>query len=385
MEEMSELFYQFPYQTEFESKVVSCIKTQQGYAIQLEDTLFYPEGGGQPSDTGTLDQNEVYDVQRVNGTVIHYCKQPLEEGKTIKGKIDWNRRFDFMQQHSGEHIISGLIHKAFGYENVGFHMGDVIQIDIDGPMTQQQAEEIFTKANEVIYQNVPIEITFPSEEELKNLPYRSKKELTGRIRIVSIPNVDICACCGTHVNNTGEIGVITMLSIKKHKKGVRIEMLCGKRAYQYLQAIKKENDEISHLLSAETTKTSQSVNELLNRNQNAINELRQFQFTQVLEQIQAMQTREYTILFTKNLDRKQMVKAANEMIERNLGRIAGICNEEDIGYSYVFMSQREPLKQYSQIWNEKLSGRGGGKDDMIQGSFQSTKEEIETIIGETFK
>ncbi len=380
MEEMNELFYHFPYQKEFTSKVRSCVKMQNEYAIELEDTLFYPEGGGQPCDIGTLDQAEVVDVQRIDGQIVHFCTQPLQEGSEVKGVIDWDRRFDFMQQHSGEHIVSGLIHEAFGYENVDFHMGDVIQIDIDGPMSEEQAEDIFTKANEMVYQNVPIAISFPTAEELAAIPYRSKKELTGKVRIVTIPGADICACCGTHVARTGEIGLITMLSIKKHKKGVRIEMVCGKRAYAHLKRIQKENDTISHLLSAEVNQTSTSVSELLARYQSTIAELRNVQYAQVEEQMKQLEPSAVTLLFTQHLDRKQMITASNTLLQNKMGKVVGICNKEEQGYSYVLMSEEIPLKKYAQIWNQELQGRGGGKDDMVQGTFQSTKEEIEKQI-----
>ena len=219
--EMNELFYQDAYLKEFDAKVIRCTACKNGFDVVLEDTAFYPEGGGQPFDTGTLDGIEVFNVQRDQHDVIHhYVKEALDEGKVVHGVIDWNRRFDFMQNHSGEHIISGLIHKHFGYENVGFHMGEVIQIDISGPLNWEQLMMIEREANDIIYQNIPVQITYPNNDELENIPYRSKKELQGKVRIVTIENADICACCGTHVRNTGEIGLIKILSFMKHKDGI---------------------------------------------------------------------------------------------------------------------------------------------------------------------
>ena len=220
------LYYQDAHQAAFEARVVSCQPGKHGYDVVLDRTCFYPEGGGQPGDTGVLSGVRVTDTHERGGEIVHFCEQPLSEGQSVEGRIDYARRFEFMQLHSGEHILSGVIHRRFGYENVGFHMGaDFVTIDFSGLLTQEDLSAVEAEANEWVWKNVPIEITYPDAEALKAIPYRSKKELTGQVRIVTIPGADICACCGTHVSSTGEIGLIKIFSCVKFHDGVRLEIL----------------------------------------------------------------------------------------------------------------------------------------------------------------
>ena len=192
---MEKLYYRIPYIRQFEAKVVSCEKGKKGFEVILDRTAFYPEGGGQPSDTGTLGTVRVLDVHERGEEVIHYTDQELQEGQTVTGAIDWDNRFSNMQQHSGEHIVSGLIHGRYGYDNVGFHMGhEEMTIDLNGILTWEELMEIEKEANEIVFANRQIKATYPSEEELQKLDYRSKKELSGRVRIVEVPGADCCAC-----------------------------------------------------------------------------------------------------------------------------------------------------------------------------------------------
>ena len=201
---------------DFDGVVVSCAKGRRAMRWYWTTPLFIPRRrtAGGPGDPGRC---RVLDVHRKEGVVVHYTDKPLDVGSRVHGTIDWQRRFDFMQNHSGEHIYSGLVHKKFGYDNVGFHMDKVVTVDFSGPMTMEEALEIEKEANQLIYSNVETKITFPTEEELKTIPYRSKIELTGKVRIVEFPGGDICACCGTHVARTGEIGLIKVLSLMNHK------------------------------------------------------------------------------------------------------------------------------------------------------------------------
>ena len=265
--ETTRLYYENVYIKEFEGKVLDCREEKNGYRIILDKSAFYPEGGGQPSDKGFLNEVEVLEVHEKDEELLHYTKEPLEAGTVVTGRIDWARRFDLMQQHSGEHMVSGLINAAFGYDNVGFHMGsDLITIDFNGMITAEQIAEIEKKANEKIWENAEVEITYPSPEELKELPYRSKKELTGKVRIVRFPGADLCACCGTHVTRTGEIGMVKLLSVVKFREGVRMEMLCGKRVLDYLNMVNEQNHEVSVKLSAKPNQTGQAVQRLLDEN-----------------------------------------------------------------------------------------------------------------------
>ena len=209
MSETRKLYYEDVYQKEFTAEVLECRETAQGYEIVLNQTAFYPEGGGQPCDLGTINGISVVDVQEKRSEIVHYTEKPLETGSKVTGKIDWARRFDLMQQHSGEHIVSGLVHEAYGYDNVGFHMSsDVITVDFSGVLTETQLAEIEAETNQKIWENTPVEIFYPPKEELEKLSYRSKKELTGQVRLVRFPGSDLCACCGTHVTHAGEIGAV---------------------------------------------------------------------------------------------------------------------------------------------------------------------------------
>ena len=211
---MNKLYYDSAYIKEFEAQVLSCQEGKKGWEITLSATAFYPEGGGQPADTGLLGNVRVTDVHEKDGQVVHYTDGPLPVGEMVRGVIDWDRRFQHMQEHSGEHLVSGLIHQRFGYDNVGFHMGtDEVTIDFNGVLEWGDLMAIEEKANGMIWENLEISAVYPEKDELDAMEYRSKKELTGAVRIVSIPGGDVCACCGTHVERTGEIGLVKFLSM----------------------------------------------------------------------------------------------------------------------------------------------------------------------------
>ena len=265
MEEMNELFYRDSYCREFTAEVKECFPYKNAYAVVLEDTAFYPEGGGQPGDRGTLNGIEVSDTIKKDGKILHLCAAAIEPGTQAEGKLDWKYRFNNMQSHTGEHVYSGLVHRRFGYENVGFHMGrEMITLDFDGPFSYEEALELEREANERIWRDLPVLISFPSEEELQAIPYRSKKELSGKVRIVTIPESDICACCGTHVTDLGQIGIIKVLSCAPHKGGTRVDILAGERAYEYLFDVWSNNREVSRLLRCKESETGNETQRVLN-------------------------------------------------------------------------------------------------------------------------
>ena len=240
------LYYENVMAREFEGVVTQCRPGKKGYEVALDRTLFYPEGGGQPYDTGILGDARVLEVHEKDGEVWHTTDQPLEEGSRVRGVIDWDRRFDLMQQHSGEHLVSGVIHGHYGYDNVGFHMGaDVITIDLNGMLTAEELSEIEREVNGIIWSDRKTQILYPTEAELNALDYRSKKELKGWVRLVKFPGADLCACCGLHVESTGQIGLVKLLSVQKFREGVRIEMISGGRALDYLSEIARQNHQIS--------------------------------------------------------------------------------------------------------------------------------------------
>ena len=390
MKEFEELFYQDPYCKKFNARVLSCTASKDGFDVLLDDTAFYPEGGGQPSDVGTLNDAHVLHVNRTSEGVIHHVDHALEVNSTVLGIIDWDVRFDHMQQHSGEHIMSGLIHQKFGYENVGFHMGDdVTLIDFDGMMTWDQVKEVELQANEIIWKNELIEAAFPTAEELKNIPYRSKKELSGDVRIVTIPNADVCACCGTHVNRTGEVGIIKALSSVKHHNGTRIELVCGKRAY--LDDVQKTdaNIRIMNLLSCRRYETEAAVERLQNSSlakDRTINAMA----------AQALKTKADTYPTGGSLiiDEETGIEIyalrsfCTQLIKDDKAKTVAVLFTDGSAadqFNYLIMSNVRNLKDDAKILNEKLSGRGGGRPDAIQGTFHASLSQIKETLEEILK
>ena len=254
--ETEKLYYQDPYLTAFTARVLSCEKSKSGWAVVLDRTAFYPEGGGQPADHGSLGAVQVTDVHETKGVIFHTCDGPMEIGTQVAGAVDWPRRFDHMQQHSGEHILSGLLCSLYHCDNVGFHLGaDTVTIDYNAELTWEQVMAAEKAANEVIWQDTPVDITFPAPDALARLNYRSKKALTGQVRIVAFPGADCCACCGTHVRRAGEVGIIKVLSCQKFREGVRLEILCGSRAYRYLSQVYDQDRAVAQLLSVKPQDT----------------------------------------------------------------------------------------------------------------------------------
>ena len=262
--ETRKLYYEDPFQKGFATTVVSCDAVKGGYTVVLAETAFYPEGGGQPYDTGVLGEANVLEVHEKNGVITHLCDKPLEVGKSVSGKIDWARRFDHMQQHSGEHICSGLICERFHCDNVGFHMGaDVVTIDFNADISWDELMEIEQLANLYIYEDHPIDIQFYRGAELDKVEYRSKKPLEGDVRIVSFPGADCCACCGTHVVRSGQVGLVKFLSVQKFRDGVRIELLSGKRAHRYLSECWAQDVRIAQALSVKPNASFAGVERVL--------------------------------------------------------------------------------------------------------------------------
>lgn len=383
MEEMNELFYKDAYLQEFDARVVTCREGKKGYEIILSDTAFYPEGGGQPADRGFLDDIPVKDVKRRDGQVVHYTDKPIEEGKTVHGKIDWERRFDLMQHHSGEHIYSGLVHKKFGYDNVGFHLDDIITVDFNGPMSYEDALEIERQANEFIYENRETRITYPSPEELKTLDYRSKIELTGKVRIVEFPGGDICACCGTHVARTGEIGLIKVLSLSNHKGGVRIELICGRRAMKYLDQIHDLNKDLAVHYSVKPLETGKAVDKAEKEKEELkqkLNEANRRYFES--EAAGIPQGQKAVLFYEENMAPLEIRKFCEYLTDRKKAELIFILSrKEDHVLNYAIGSPCLDLKEMGKDWNRRLNGRGGGKD-ILQGSFRCTLDEAVMICRE---
>lgn len=381
MSETRRLYYEDVYRTEFEAEVTACEETQKGYAVTLNQTAFYPEGGGQPCDLGVLtveeEKIEVKDVQEADREILHYVEKRMEPGTKVHGKIDWARRFDLMQQHSGEHIISGLIHEKYGYNNVGFHMSDdVITVDFSGVLTEEELKEIEDKANEVIWKNREVQISYPSPQELTRLDYRSKKELTGQVRIVTFPEADVCACCGTHVTHTGEIGMVRFLSVENFHEGVRVTMISGKRVSDYLHMVSGQNKKISVRLSSKIDQTASAVERLQEENQKLKAQIRQFEDALCMAEAQRWAGAGSVLLFQEGLETDTVRKMADAVMQKCGGCCAVFSKNEDGSYKYAMGESGGDLRNYTKEMNAALNGRGGGKPFFVQGSVKASEEEI---------
>lgn len=393
------LYYEDAYCREFEGTVVSCQEGKKGYEVVLNRTAFYPEGGGQPGDRGwlyvTAGNEEAFDMQEINSEqiweitdthekndeILHYTDRPIKPGTHVYGKIDWDFRFDLMQNHSGEHIVSGLIHEMFGYDNVGFHMGkDMLTIDLSGELTRDQMDEIEGRANAVVWANVPVDITNYTEETVKAVEFRSKKELHGTVRIVTFPGADVCACCGTHVKYTGEIGLIKLLSSEKFKGGVRLEMLCGKRAYQYISEIGRQNHRISVALSAKPLETAASVERLKAAEQKT--SLRAGAMEAELFSLKAKQLTGAgeVLLFEEGLSADSVRRLTSAVMETCGGRCVVCSGDDQNGYKYAMGEKDGDLRPLVKEFNSSLNGRGGGKPFFVQGSVMAGRREIEAFF-----
>ena len=378
------LYYENVYCREFEAVVLDCRKQKDGYALLLDKSAFYPEGGGQPSDQGYIGEIEVTEVLEKDGELLHYTRQPAAVGEKFPCRICWEKRFDLMQQHSGEHMVSGLVHSLFGYDNVGFHMGsDVITIDFNGILTREQLKEIEAEVNKRIWANTPVEIFYPSGEELEQLPYRSKKELTGQVRLVRFPGTDLCACCGTHVSHTGEIGLVKLLSVEKFREGVRVEMLSGRRALQYLDETEAKNRQISMRLSAKPDKTSEAVEHLQEENfrlKGRVMQLEEKWFSQTAKE-QAGKGN-VLLIFQEELEPDSIRRLADAVMHTCGGRCAVFAGREETGYKYAMGEEQGDLRDFTKEMNAALLGRGGGKPFFVQGSVKAGKEEIQKFFAQ---
>lgn len=371
------LYYKDVYMKEFTAVVLECRERKKGYAVILSATAFYPEGGGQPYDTGTLNQVEVQEVHEKDGEILHYTQKPLEVGVEVIGKINWERRFDLMQQHSGEHVVSGTIHQRFGYDNVGFHMGsDVITIDFNGPISEDELREVEQTVNEQIWKNQPVHVFYPSSEELRDLDYRSKKELTGEIRIVEFPGSDCCACCGLHVARAGEIGMVKLLSVEKFRNGVRMEMISGQRVLKYLQMVREQNQKISVLLSAKPDRTAAAVERLNEENFRLKGRVMELEERLFSEEARKHEGQGNVLLLESGLESDSVRKLAVAVMESCQGRCAVFSDNGDGSWKYAVGEANGDLREFVKKLNQTLNGRGGGKPFFVQGSVQTSREDI---------
>ena len=377
------LYYEDCHIRTFSAQVTSCRETEKGWEVTLDATAFYPEGGGQACDLGALGDANVLFVREREEEVVHLCDKPLTVGETVQGTIDWERRFDLMQQHTGEHIVSGIIHKYFGYHNTGFHVGEhVMEVDFSGPIPAEMVAKIEQEANEAVWANLSVNCWYPSEEELPNVPYRTKRALPWPVRIVQVGDVDSCACCGVHVKHTGEVGVIKILSCVKFHGGIRMEMVCGGRAYDWYCRIFEENRQVSQAFSAKITETGEAA-----RKMNAQLAAEKFRASGLEKRLMGMIAAAYegkncgVLHFEEGLTGGGLRELA-EKISLACHGPAAVLQENDQGFDICIAHSGNDLKPLTAQMCSSLDARGGGKQGFFQGRIRCGRREARDFFRE---
>ncbi len=370
------------YATEFDATVLSCEQCDKGYKTVLDKTLFFPEEGGQCCDKGTLNNTVITDVQIKDETVYHYSDTPFDPGASVHGSIDFKLRFRNMQNHTGEHIICGIAHKLYDCENVGFHLGeDYVTMDLDCTLSKEQIEQIEYLANEAVFKNTDVTAYYPCEEELSALDYRSKGEISGKVRIVIIDGVDVCACCAPHVSRTGEVGLIKIVDFTNHRGGMRFTIHCGFDALRDYHERYMQTLAVSNMLSVKQNEVSEGVHKLLDDMEKLRHELSEKNKTIASMYVDALSSADKNVcIFDSSLDRDAMRIIANGGMQKISGVIAVMSGSDAGGYTYIMGSENVNLCNWTKDINSALSGRGGGSKTMIQGSLGATRAEIEDFV-----
>ena len=367
---------------EFTGVVLSCEKAGEKYTVTINQTAFFPEGGGQQSDRGYIGDAYISDVQIKNGEILHFADKPLSVGQAYDCKLDFDFRFRNMQNHSGEHIISGIVHRLYGFNNVGFHLGAEMTMDFDGELTRRQLDEIEDLANKAVYENLPVKAYYPTDEELKSLDYRSKLDLKENVRIVEIKGVDVCACCAPHVKATGEIGIIKILDFEKYKGGVRLLVRCGADALRDYREKYKNALEISNLLSAKQFEVSAAVvrlNEQLSAEKAETAALKKRLIAEKAAGF-APDT-DKTAVFENGLDIKELQLLADALCKK-AGGIRGAFSGADGAFSFAICGEETALGDFFAEFKAAFNTRGGGRNGIRQGTVCADRTEIERLFTE---
>ncbi len=379
--ETEKLYYIRPAITQFSARVLSCRKAEEGWELILDRTAFYPGGGGQPCDLGSIDGAGVGLVFEREGELIHMVSERFEPGRQVRGSIDAARRLDYTEQHTADHVLTGVIHRRWGYDNVGFHMGaETTTIDLNGLLSPEQLAKMEDEANAVVRADLPVLESFPTRDELDALEFRSKKELDGAVRIISIPGVDVCACCGTHLERTGGLGLIKVLSMTHLRGGIRLEIVAGARAWRVMAAVFRENHKNSVLLSARQETTSAAVERLLGEQERLRQELAATEKRWYAAQAKSCTDGEKALVFEQGLSPGQLQRLANELMERTGALAAVFSGSDGEGWSYAMGRRGGDLRDLTARMNYELSGRGGGRESFVQGKLSASRAEIEAFF-----
>ena len=372
------LYYRDSYLTTFTATVLSCSKSQNNYEIVLDQTAFYPEGGGQPADEGEIGVTRVSHVYIKDHVIYHIVDKPLQVGSYVEGRINFERRFDLMQQHSGEHIISGLINKQYGYNNVGFHLSkESMTADVDGELTNEQVMEIEKLANEAIYKNLPVQASIYTQEQARDMAYRSKIEITEDIRIVEVAGYDTCACCGTHVKYTGEIGIIKIMSSERHRGGTRLTLACGKRA---LKDYGEKQEIVSSAMSILSAKPEmviahiQKLQKEFNETKYKLAETKTMLFSYKVEEY--IKSDQATLcIYEEDLVPDELRKLCT-LLTQKVNKTCLVVTPDGVGFKYALGNSQVDIRPLCKEMNMKFQGKGGGSAELCQGSLIGDLEQI---------
>lgn len=380
--ETKRLFLENAYLSTFEATVLACAARGDGdYDILLDKTAFFPEGGGQAGDRGRIGDTPVFDTHEKDGQVLHRTHAPLEIGQTLACEVDFATRFDRMQNHTAEHIVSGIAHRLFGVSNVGFHLNDAfVTLDFDRPLDREALDRIEDEANAAVFQNLPVSLLYPTKEELAVLDYRSKKELSGQVRLVSIAGVDLCACCAPHVKSTGEIGLIKLLDCIHYKGGVRIRLLAGRRALLDYREKYHTVAAISAALSVPQADASAGVDRTLA--DLGDRKLKMAELARALSSARAETLSPNAagniLAFYPDTDDLSLRNTALAALSRG-ATVAAILSGEDGAYR-IAITAACGLRALLPTLRERLCLRGGGSDELLQGRALAKRAEIEAFF-----
>lgn len=380
---MEKLYYLDSHMAEFSARVLSCRAAGEGFDLALDRTAFFPGGGGQAPDTGYIGGVRVTDVCERDGEILHRCSAPLTVGESYDCRLDFQQRLRRMQDHSGEHIVSGLVHKLRGFDNVGFHMGgEGMTIDFDGELSEEDLLRIENLANEAVRADLPVTAGFPDPETLRTMVYRSKLELTENVRIVEIEGIDRCACCAPHVKRTGEIGLVKLLDSERHRGGTRLTLVCGMDALDHCRAEHESVAAISRALSAKRGEVVPAVERMLAEQQRMKERSVLLEGELIRRMAETVEeTAGSVCLFDALLEEPAQRELVNLLMEKCGGLAAVFCGEDrGEGWRYIIGSRSLDLRVHGKRLNELMDGRGGGKAQMIQGRAQADRAEIEKII-----
>lgn len=374
------LYEKDAYISSFEAKVLSCENAENGYRIVLDKTAFFPEGGGQPSDIGTLSESKVFDVQIENGEIYHYTQKPFSAGQTVCGAIDFERRYNFMQNHTAEHIVSGIVYKRFGFDNIGFHLNEKeVTFDFNGFFSAGQLNEIELEANRRVWQNLSVTAFYPTDEKLKEIQYRSKDGIEGKIRLVKIEDTDICACCAPHIKTTGEIGIIKFLSTEKQHGGTRIFMKCGKFA---LSDYSNKSDDIKAIcaaLSAKEEGVREAVFSLNLRLEAEKSNIKALNSKLISYEIKLFDKSKQAVLY-ESTDIKDLQMLADGL-HKTYGGVKTALAEREAGCAFVMCGGEEEIKPEFEKLKSVFTVKGGGRGEIRQGSIMADIEKIKEYFG----